>query len=119
MQTNFEARERRVTCQDRQGMVPTHTLADASPSLIAEYCDKLAKSETIRGARRSPSTVNRYLAALSHTFSVAVKEWQWLEANPLTKVRKSKEPRGRIRFLSEEERPTLLEVCKRRSHSIL
>ncbi|MDH3692391.1 MAG: site-specific integrase, partial [Gammaproteobacteria bacterium] len=96
-----------------------HTLADASPALIAEYRDKLAKSETLRGARRSPSTVNRYLAALSHAFTVAVKEWQWLDANPLTKVRKSKEPRGRTQFLSEEERKRLLEACKRRSHSLL
>jgi integrase len=54
----------------------------------------------------------RYLAALSHAFTVAVREWQWLEENPLRKVRKPPESRGRVRFLSDNERQRLLEVCK-------
>lgn len=57
--------------------------------------------------------MNRYLAILSHVFTVAVKEWGWIEENPVLKVSKMKEPRGRVRFLSEDERKNLLEECKK------
>jgi integrase len=43
---------------------------------------------------------------------MAVREWQWCEDNPVRKVSKLKEPRGRVRFLSDEERQRLLEACK-------
>jgi len=72
------------------------TLADVSPALISEARDKLGES-------KAPATVVRYLSALSHAFTVAVNEWGWLEDNPLRKVRKPKEPRGRVRFLSDDE----------------
>ncbi|MBF8274061.1 MAG: integrase family protein [Magnetococcales bacterium] len=88
-----------------------NSLADCTPSLLAEYRDRLAKGEP-QGTPRSPGTVNRYLAALSHAFTIAVKEWEWLEANPLSKVRKPQEPRGRVRFLSDDERERLLAACR-------
>jgi integrase len=61
---------------------------------------------------RAPSTVLRYMAVLSHAFSVAVKEWQWLDDSPMRKVSKPKEPRGRVRFLSDAERDALMTACK-------
>jgi len=88
------------------------TLADVTPAKIAEIRDELSNGITYRGTQRSPATVNRYLAALSHAFTIAVKEWGWVESNPLSKVRRPKEPRGRVRFLSEEERGRLLLACK-------
>jgi integrase len=91
----------------------TRTLADVTPAVIAEARDKLAREVTVRGGPRSPSTVVRYLAALSHAFAVAVKEWGWLEDSPLRKVAKPKEPRGRVRFLSDDERARLLEACQK------
>lgn len=87
-------------------------LADVTPALIAEKRDKLLSGATTRGETRSPSTVVRYLAALSHAFSLAVKEWGWSDINPLERVTKPKEPRGRIRFLDEHERTLLLEACR-------
>ncbi|MCP3680077.1 MAG: hypothetical protein GY782_07455 [Gammaproteobacteria bacterium] len=54
-------------------------LAKITPALIAEQRDKLANEQTVRGKLRSHGTVNRYLAALSHLFSTAEKEWGWLE----------------------------------------
>lgn len=62
--------------------------------------------------RISPATVNRYLAVLSHALGVAVKEWGWLDDNPMRKVRKRPEPKGRVRFLDDDERGRLLEACK-------
>lgn len=89
-----------------------YVLSDVTPALLAEYRDKLA-SKGVRGDRKSsPSTVVRYLAALSHAFTIAVKEWGWLDDSPMRKVSRPKEPRGRVRFLSDEERKALLEACK-------
>jgi len=63
-------------------------------------------------ARRSGSTVNRYLAALSACFSYAVKELHWIEKNPVESISKPAENKGRVRFLSDEERKRLLEACR-------
>jgi integrase len=52
------------------------------------------------------------MAALSHCFTVAVNEWQWLEDSPTRKVKKPQEPRGRVRFLSDNERDRLLRACR-------
>jgi integrase len=90
----------------------SYTLSDISPALIAQHRGKLINSPTPRGETRSSATVNRYLAALSHLFTIAVNEWGWIEENPLRKVTKMKEPRGRIRFLSDDERVRLLNACK-------
>jgi len=98
-----------------------YTLADVSPALISVCRDKLLSSN------RSPATVVRYLAALSHVFTIAINEWEWIENNPLRKVTKPKEPRGRVRFLSEDEtqhdgtlikgeRTRLLDACKKSNH---
>lgn len=87
-------------------------LADVTASLISEHRDHLYRGKTYRGTQRSEATVNRYLAALSHAFTVAVNEWEWIEDSPIRKVRNLKEPRGRVRFLSDDERDVFLEVCK-------
>ena len=86
-----------------------YILADLTPTIIAEYRDKLAKGSD---KPRASSTVRRYLAALSHALTIAVKEWGWLDDSPMRKVTKPKEPRGRVRFLSDEERQRLLDACK-------
>lgn len=87
-------------------------LADVTSALIAEHRDRLASEDIGNGRKRTPATVNRYLAGLSHVFTIAVKEYGWCEANPLANVRKLKEPRGRVRFLSEGELKHLLDVCR-------
>jgi len=89
-----------------------YALADITPALVAECRDKLTVGITGRGTQRNPATVVRYLAALSVAFTHAVKEWEWMEDNPMRKVTKPKESRGRVRFLSDDERPRLLKACK-------
>ena len=89
-----------------------YTLADATPAMIAEVRDKLAAGKTHRGGKRKPATCNRYLGVLSHVFTIAVKEWGWVESNPVFKVQRFPEPRGRVRFLSDDERERLLAVCR-------
>lgn len=94
------------------------SLADVTPSIIAEHRDKLSKGKTVRGDRTN-ATVNRYLAILSHLFTVSVKEWGWSHENPVLKVSRLREPRGRVRFLSDDERTKLLEICKQSDSAFL
>lgn len=84
-----------------------HTLATITPELLGRHRDDLQTKEGL-----SPGTVNRYLSALSKAFSNAVKEWHWLPDNPLSRVNKKPEPRGRVRYLSDDERAALLEACR-------
>jgi integrase len=86
-----------------------YVLADLTPSLLAEYREKLARGN---GGPRSNATVVRYMAALSHAFTIAVKEWRWLEDSPMRNVSKPRESRGRVRFLADDERGRLLDACR-------
>jgi integrase len=79
-------------------------LSDVTPAIITDHRDLLAQDH-------APATVRRYLAALSHAFTVAIREWQWMEDNPCKRVSKPSEPRGRVRFLMDEERQRLLGAC--------
>lgn len=74
---------------------------------------KTGKVTTPQEYKRSPATVNRYVAALSACLSYAVKEHNppLLAANPAANIRRKTEPRGRTRFLSDTERTALLDAC--------
>ena len=96
-----------------------YVLADITPALIVEVRDKLLTESAPRGNIRSPATVVRYMAALSHAFTIAVNEWQWLEDSPMRKVKKPKESNGRVRWLDDEERAKLLTACKESPNSML
>ena len=62
-------------------------------------------------SRRSGATVNRHTATLSHLFSFAVKERRLIDRNPVGDIRRKKEARDRMRFLSDEERTELPDAC--------
>ena len=99
--------------------IGVYTLADATSALIGQCRDELADEEISNGKIRSPATVNRYLAAISHCFTIAYKEWEWLDDSPMRKVRKLSESRGRVRFLSDDERGRLLEACRTSENEFL
>ena len=63
--------------------------------------------------KRSPATVNRYVAALSAVMTYGIKEHSppLLVTNPVSKITRKKEPAGRTRFLSDQERAALLDAC--------
>jgi len=63
--------------------------------------------------KRTPATINRYVAALSHAMTFAVKERRLIDRNPVGDIRREKEPRGRTRFLSDAERTALLDACEK------
>ena len=73
--------------------------------MLIEYRDKLARN---KARRQLGATVNRWLAVLSHCFTMAMREWLWCDDNPVRTIKKPKEPRGRVRYLSDQERYQLL-----------
>jgi integrase len=101
------------------------TLAEITPDVVAEGRDALVAQPYVKGKlrrkkgieippneyKRTGATVNRYLATLSHMFTMAVKEWRLVDRNPVLGVSKRKESRGRARFLSDDERGALLTAC--------
>ena len=96
-----------------------YLLADVTPALIVQCRNDLLATTTRRGTKMANATVVRYMASLSHAFSLGVKDWQWLDDSPMRKVSKPREPRGRERFLSDDERNRLLLACKASSSRFL
>lgn len=102
-------------------------LQEITPALVAQGRDVIGDeyiSVTRRGEdgvlvrisgekRRSGATINRYLAALSSACTFGVKELGWLERNPVERVSKPKENKGRVRFLDDTELPHFLAACRK------
>lgn len=72
------------------------TMADLKSSHIAAWRDERLRS--VQGG-----TVTREMNLLSHVFSVARKEWQWLLENPTRDVARPKAKPHRDRRITEEE----------------
>jgi integrase len=94
--------------------IGAYYLSDTTPALLSEYRDILQNENN-----KSNATVNRYMAALSVVFSIAARDWEWIEQNPMIKVRKKKESSGRVRYLTDEERESLLKACKESTNPYL
>jgi integrase len=110
-----------------RGVFGADTLNSILPARISKERDKLLSEDTARyaepesgdpeldakrpRAKRTGATVNRYIAALSACLSYGVK-LEWLERNPCERVAKPPENSGRVRYLSEQELPLLLEACR-------
>jgi integrase len=84
-------------------------LAQLTRAKVVEVRDELAED-------RSPATVNRYVGLLSHACTMAEREWEWMDTNPIRKVARLSEPQGRVRYLSDDERDRLLGAAKDSSH---
>jgi integrase len=79
------------------------TLAEITPSKISEYKTKR------RGEGASPRTLNYELALMSHAFNLAIKEWEWVRENPVSRVAKEKVNNQIERWLTLEEQKNLLD----------
>jgi integrase len=84
-------------------------LAQCTPDVFRAWKLRLSQSY-------QPSTINTYLPQLGRVFHVAVEDYGWLQAHPLTHIRKPSAGRGVVRFLSDEERRRLLVACQQSSH---
>jgi integrase len=69
------------------------------------------KWKRTRAKQVQPSTVNRELTILKHMLKMAVR-WELTSVNPAAAVSPFPIQEGRIRFLSEDELPRLIESCR-------
>ncbi|MEL6949133.1 MAG: site-specific integrase [Pseudomonadota bacterium] len=93
--------------KERLGNVALYRLRRSS---VGDVLDDLAQS-------RSAGTVNRYLATVRHALRIAATDWEWLERSPIGGGRLArKEPKGRDRYLSDEERVALLAAARESSN---
>lgn len=101
--------------------IGTYSLADISPAIIGQYRDELLSTPfgAEKQKKRAPATAVRYLALLSHVFSIAVKEWEWLPESPMAKVKKPKIANGRVRYLSPDELERLRAAAKQSANPYL
>lgn len=116
-----------------RGVFGSDLLDSITAARISKERDKLLSEETQNFAtpatgdpvvdakrpkgKRSGATVNRYIAALSSCLSYGVKTLEWIERNPCERIKKPAESKGRVRFLSDDERERILSAC--RSHAEL
>jgi site-specific recombinase XerD len=77
-------------------------LTKITPKDIYKY--KIKRRE--QGA--SPRTINYELSLMRHAFNLAIKEWEWLKENPVSKVSKEKVNNIKERWLTFEEEEKLL-----------
>ena len=101
-------------------------LQEITPALVAQSRDLLLSEYiTVRrlngdgvvvavlsDKKRSGATTNRFLAALSSACAHGIKELGWLETNPVERIAKPKENKGRVRYLDQDELPRFLAACR-------
>ena len=100
-------------------------LADITSDLVRNALDEFSRGQSLRwdgvapggkpkfasrGTPRKPATINRMRAALSAIFRFAIDEGL-IKRNPVEGVRSRTENNKRVRYLSDDERTTLLQAC--------
>lgn len=86
-------------------------LNEVLPYHVSAGRDRLEKEPTHQNKKRAPATIVRYIASLSSVFEAAIKDWYWIEKNPVKLVRKPSVSNARTRFLTEDECEKLLDAC--------
>lgn len=79
----------------------------------------IEKDKAKDGKQLAPATIVRYLASISHLFSMAWKEWEWISENPIKKISKPSVSNARQRYLSHDELSRLLKETKKSKCPIL
>ncbi len=89
-------------------------LSDLTPASFAQARDLLLKKPSRKGNTLSADTIRRYFLTISAVLKACIVDWAWLEESPLKdgRVELPSLPKGRVRFLDDEERERLLEACK-------
>jgi site-specific recombinase XerD len=57
-----------------------------------------------------PASVNRELATMKKAFNLALKEWQWIPSNPVSRIALERENNKRDRWLTPDEETRLLKA---------
>lgn len=83
-----------------------------TPELLGKERQNLIDTPTLKGGKRTASTINRYMASLSALLTYAAKNLSWISENPILRLIKLKENPGRDRVLTEDEITRLLAASR-------
>ncbi len=100
------ARSFRVYAKRLISFFGDYILAEITPRLVNKY-----KAQR-RNDGVKPATINRELATMKKAFNLALKEWEWVRDNPVSKVSMEKENNKRDRWLMDDEERRLVEACE-------
>jgi integrase len=93
----------RILCAKFLREVGDLPLADVTPDVLRQW-------KATMQTQYKPSTVHQYMKRLACVFAYAL-DCDWIAADPCRKVRKPSPGRGRLRFLTPDERVRLLAAC--------
>ncbi len=112
--TSHEQRTRRPILAWWRDTLGHCVLADLDSVKFAEARDLLLKKPSRKGNTLSPDSIKRYFLSISDVLKTCVIDWGWLEKSPLDdgRVKLPPLPKGRVRFLDDDERERLLKACK-------
>lgn len=88
-------------------------ISKVRPTHIKEALIILEREGTAKRKNPAPATIVRYLASLSHLFTIAWREWEWVCENPVKKIKKPSVFNERHRYLSQDEKQRLLSETKK------
>ena len=103
---NTHMRERGSAARLKEQIGTETPFGSISTTTVAQYRDLRMKTV-------SAYSVRLELALLSHLFTKAKKEWGIPVENPVLEIDRPAPPRGRTRFLTEEEAAKLLEASRK------
>lgn len=86
------------------GFLGDYLVSKLNPRTISDY--KVMR----RNKGAAPNTVNNELRLLSHAYNLAIREWEWADLNPVSRVSKEKVNNQIERWLTHEEEEKLLAV---------
>lgn len=102
-----------------KGLLGDLKLSELTANRLLNARGEIAQHKGRSTDRISNASVNRYTAALHHVLETAVQQYGWLEHNPMKRLKKLKEPQGRVRYLDEDERTALLTACRKSQNPFL
>lgn len=89
----WEARRIGLLCRDPIAQVKLGKLSAAD---FAQWRERRLQQVTAASVRREWNLIN-------HALNIAIKEWEWLDKNPLSSVRRPKAPPPRERLFTDDE----------------
>lgn len=114
-----DARNREYHLDWFDGQLGKMKFSSIRSSDIKEALLALEKEKAKEGIKLAPATIVRYLASLSHLFTISWKEWEWISENPVKKISKPSVSNARQRYLSQAELSRLLKETKNSKCPIL
>lgn len=100
--------------RDRDTGIFKHLLAFFGPcSLSNMSARRINDYKVTRLAKVDGQTVKKELGVLRNAFNVAIREWEWVKDNPVSRASMPKDPPGRVRYLTGQEIDRLLECAEK------